>query len=157
MWCGFLFTCINSGSHKVSITLIFRYSFIAKMCHTVLDNTQPVLRDMTSQEHCRHPQGMNFKDITKDTTQDTILDTLRYAKKCSIATVGLSVLCCRGSRGAGSGSGALRPATGSSALPCGHARWTTAGPEAYRSTGGVRQQDSSPATKPRLSSGEPSE
>ena len=36
---------------------------------------------------------MNFKDITKDTTQDTILDTLRYAKKCSIATVGLSVLC----------------------------------------------------------------
>ena len=61
---------------------------------TVLDATQSVLRDMTSQEHCIHPQGMNFKDITKDTTQDTILDTLRYAKKCSIATVGLSVLCC---------------------------------------------------------------
>ena len=63
------------------------------MRHTVLDNTQSVLRDMTSQEHCRHPQGMNFKDITKDTTQDMILDTLRYDKKCSIATVGLSVLC----------------------------------------------------------------
>ena len=57
-----------------------------------MDSTQSVLRDMTSQEHCRHPQGMNFKDITKDTTQDTILDTLRYDKKCSIATVGLSVL-----------------------------------------------------------------
>ena len=61
-----------------------------------MDSTQSVLRDMASQEHCRPPQGMNFKDITKDTTQDTILDTLRYAKKCSIATVGLSVLCaCR--------------------------------------------------------------
>ena len=81
VWCGFLFTCINSGSHKVSITLIFRYSFIAKMRHTVLDNTQSVLRDMTSQEHCRHPQGMNFKDITKDTTQDMILDMIRYVKK----------------------------------------------------------------------------
>ena len=83
-------TCLSR--QVVSITLIFRYSFIAKMLHTVLYNTQSVLRDMTSQEHCRHPQGMNFKDITKDTTQDTILDTLRYIKKCSIATVGLSVL-----------------------------------------------------------------
>ena len=77
----------------VEVTLIFRYFLLRKLSHTVLDSTQSVLRDMTSQEHCRHPQGMNFKDITKDTTQDTILDTLRYAKKCSIATVGLSVLC----------------------------------------------------------------
>ena len=74
------------------VALIFRSSFIAKMRHTVLDSTQSILRDMTSQEHCRHPQGIKFKDITKDTTQDTILDTLRYVKKCSIATVGLSVL-----------------------------------------------------------------
>ena len=76
----------------VEVTLIFRYFLLRKLSHTVLDSTQSVLRDMTSQEHCRHPQGMNFKDITKDTTQDMILDMLRYAKKCSIATVGLSVL-----------------------------------------------------------------
>ena len=44
---------------------------------------------MTSQEHCRHPQGMNFRAITKDTTQDMILDTIRYVKKRSIATVGI--------------------------------------------------------------------
>ena len=76
----------------VEVTLIFRYFLLRKLSHIVLDSTQSVLRDMTSQEHCRHPQGMNFKDITKDTTQDMILDTLRYDKKCSIATVGLSVL-----------------------------------------------------------------
>ena len=74
------------------VALIFRYLLLRKLSHTVLDSTQSVLRDMTSQEHCRHPQGMNFKDITKDTIQDTILDTLRYVKKCAIATVGLSVM-----------------------------------------------------------------
>ena len=79
----------------VEVTLIFRYFLLRKLSHTVLDSTQSVLRDMTSQEHCRHPQGINFKDITKDTTQDTILDTLRYAQKCPIATVGLSCLCRR--------------------------------------------------------------
>ena len=85
-------TYINSGSHMVEVTLIFRYLLLRKLSHTVLDSTQSILRDMTSQEHCRHPQGMNFKDITEDTTQDTILDTLRYVKKCSIAAVGLCVL-----------------------------------------------------------------
>ena len=70
----------------VEVTLIFRYFLLRKLSHIVLDSTQSVLRDMTSQEHCRHPQGMNFKDITKDTIQDMILDTLRFVKKCSIAT-----------------------------------------------------------------------
>ena len=51
------------------VALIFRSSFIAKMRHTVLDSTQSILRDMTSQEHCRHLQGMNFKDISKDTAK----------------------------------------------------------------------------------------
>ena len=118
MWCNFLFTCINSGSRMAPVALIFRYCFIAKMCHTVLDNTQSVLRDMASREHCRHPQGMNFKDITKDTTQDMILDTLRYAKKCSIATVGLSVLCAVGAtrRSASRRAGSTRSSNGESIL-----------------------------------------
>ena len=93
----------------VEVTLIFRYFLLRKLSHTVLDSTQSVLRDMTSQEHCRHPQGMNFKDITKDTTQDTILDTLRYVKKCSIATVGLYVK--PGPAGALNGPEAFTPVT----------------------------------------------
>ena len=37
-----------------------------KLRLTVLDTTQSVLRDMTIHEYLRHPQGMIFKDITKD-------------------------------------------------------------------------------------------
>ena len=39
---------------------------------TVLDTTQSVLRDMTIHEYLRHPQGMLFKDITKDMILDMI-------------------------------------------------------------------------------------
>ena len=44
-----------------------------KLRHTVLDTTQSVLRDMTIHEYLRHPQGMLFKDITKDMILDMIL------------------------------------------------------------------------------------
>ena len=43
-----------------------------KLRHTVLDTTQSVLRDMTIHEYLRHPQGMLFKDITKDMILDMI-------------------------------------------------------------------------------------
>ena len=43
-----------------------------KLRHTVLDTTQSVLRDMTIHGYLRHPQGMLFKDITKDTIMDMI-------------------------------------------------------------------------------------
>ena len=43
-----------------------------KLHHTVLDTTQSVLRDMTIHGYLRHPQGMLFKDITKDTIMDMI-------------------------------------------------------------------------------------
>ena len=43
-----------------------------KLGCTVLDSDQSVLRVMTIQEHRRHPQGMLFKDITKDMIIDMI-------------------------------------------------------------------------------------
>ena len=43
-----------------------------KLRHTVLDTTQTVLRVMTIHEYLRHPQGLLFKDITKDMILDMI-------------------------------------------------------------------------------------
>ena len=43
-----------------------------KLRHTVLDNIQSILRETTIHEYLRHPQGMLFKDITKDMILDMI-------------------------------------------------------------------------------------
>ena len=63
--------CVRSG--RIWFLRYSRFLFFLspaiqsrKLRHTVLDTTQSVLRDMTIHEYLRHPQGMLFKDITKD-------------------------------------------------------------------------------------------
>ena len=58
----------GSGGGPAMVIIASRH----KIRHTVLDTTQSVLRDMTIHEYLRHPQGMLFKDITKDMILDMI-------------------------------------------------------------------------------------